>query len=95
MGIVNAGRLPVYDDIPADLLEDVVLARRADATERMLGFAETVRGVTGSRREDDQAWRDAPVAERLAFALVQPARQAERAPGSSATLVRATSRSAG
>ena len=56
MGIVNAGRLPVYDDIPADLLErveDVVLARRTDATERMLTFAETVRGENGTRREDD------------------------------------------
>ncbi len=73
MGIVNAGRLPVYDDIPADLLErveDVVLARRTDATERMLTFAETVRGENGTRREDDHAWREVPVAERLSFALV-------------------------
>ena len=73
MGIVNAGRLPVYDDIPADLLErveDVVLARRTDATERMLTFAETVRGENGIRREDDHAWREVPVAERLSFALV-------------------------
>jgi 5-methyltetrahydrofolate--homocysteine methyltransferase len=73
MGIVNAGRLPVYDDIPADLLEhveDVVLARRPDATERMLAFAETVRGEAGTRREDDLSWREAPVAERLAYALV-------------------------
>jgi 5-methyltetrahydrofolate--homocysteine methyltransferase len=73
MGIVNAGRLPVYDDIPAGLLEhveDVVLARRPDATERMLAFAETVRGTTRACHEDDLAWREAPVAERLAHALV-------------------------
>ena len=73
MGIVNAGRLPVYDDIPADLLEhveDVVLARRPDATERLLAFAESVRGTGGTRREDDLSWREAPVAERLSYALV-------------------------
>ncbi len=73
MGIVNAGRLPVYDDIPSDLLEhveDVVLARRPDATERLLAFAETVRGEAGTRREDDLSWREAPVEERLAYALV-------------------------
>jgi 5-methyltetrahydrofolate--homocysteine methyltransferase len=73
MGIVNAGRLPVYDDIPPELLEhveDVVLARRPDATERMLRFAESVRGEAGTQREDDLSWREAPVAERLSYALV-------------------------
>ena len=73
MGIVNAGRLPVYDDIPPDLLEhveDVVLARHTDATERLLAFAETVRGGPATCREDDSAWRETPVAERLTFALV-------------------------
>jgi 5-methyltetrahydrofolate--homocysteine methyltransferase len=73
MGIVNAGRLPVYDAIPADLLEhveDVVLARGPDATERLLAFAETVRGTSPARQQDDLAWRRAPVAERLAYALV-------------------------
>jgi len=73
MGIVNAGRLPVYDDIPADLLEaveDVVLARRPDATERLLSLAESVRG-TAIQREDDLSWRDAPVEKRIEYALVR------------------------
>ncbi len=72
MGIVNAGQLAVYEDIPPDLLqhvEDIVFDRRADATERMVTFAEQVRGE-GTTRERDLAWRDAPVAERLAHALV-------------------------
>ncbi len=72
MGIVNAGRLPVYDDIPTELLEaveDVVLARRPDATERLLRLAESVRG-TAMQREDDLSWRDAPVDKRLEHALV-------------------------
>ena len=72
MGIVNAGRLPVYDDIPADLLEaveDSVLARRPDATERLLTLAATVQG-TAMQREDDLSWRDAPVEKRLEHALV-------------------------
>ncbi len=72
MGIVNAGRLPLYDDIPAELLEaveDVVLARRPDATERLLGLAATVQG-TAMQREDDLTWRDAPVEKRLEHALV-------------------------
>jgi 5-methyltetrahydrofolate--homocysteine methyltransferase len=59
MGIVNAGRLPVYDDVPPEMLEhveDVVLARRTDATERLLRFAQTVSG-TAMRREDDLSWR--------------------------------------
>ena len=72
MGIVNAGRLPLYDDIPAELLEtveDVVLARRPDATERLLSLASTVQG-TAMQREDDLGWRDAPVEKRLEHALV-------------------------
>jgi 5-methyltetrahydrofolate--homocysteine methyltransferase len=72
MGIVNAGRLPVYDDIPGELLEtveDVVLARRPDAAERLLSLAATVQG-TATQREDDLGWRDAPVAKRLEHALV-------------------------
>jgi len=72
MAIVNAGRLPVYDDIPADLrehVEDVILARRPDATERLLAFAQTVQG-TAMRREDDLTWREASVAKRLEYALV-------------------------
>ena len=72
MGIVNAGQLAVYDDLPKDLLErveDVVLNRRADATERLLEIAERYRGG-GKKREQDNAWRDRPVEERLSHALV-------------------------
>jgi 5-methyltetrahydrofolate--homocysteine methyltransferase len=75
MGIVNAGALPVYDDIPADLkerAEDLVLARRADATERMLEIADEVRGgERGAGSTRDLSWREAPVAERLRHALVE------------------------
>ncbi|MER5321212.1 methionine synthase [Streptosporangium roseum] len=73
MGIVNAGQLAVYQDIPADLLElveDVIFDRRADATDRLVAFAETVSG-SGTRRTVDLSWRDAPVEQRLAYALVQ------------------------
>ncbi len=72
MGIVNAGQLVVYEDIPADLLEhveDIIFNRRPDATERMVTFAEQVKG-TATKRETDVAWRDAPVEARLAHALV-------------------------
>ncbi|HEY2549974.1 MAG TPA: methionine synthase [Streptosporangiaceae bacterium] len=72
MGIVNAGQLTVYQDIPADLLElveDVIFNRRPDATDRLVAFADTVRG-TATRREVDLSWRDAPVEKRLAHALV-------------------------
>lgn len=74
MGIVNAGQLAVYDQIPQDLreaCEDVVLNRRADATEHMLEIAETYRG-TGAKeaKERDLQWRDWPVAKRLEHALV-------------------------
>jgi len=72
MGIVNAGQLTVYEDIPADMLElveDVIFDRRPDATDRLVAFAETVKGST-SRRTVDLSWRDAPVAERLRHALV-------------------------
>ncbi|MGE4218133.1 MAG: methionine synthase [Alphaproteobacteria bacterium] len=72
MGIVNAGQLAVYADIPAELrerVEDVVLNRREDATERLLEMAETVRG-DGKKRERDLGWRNQPVAKRLEHALV-------------------------
>ncbi|HEX6873410.1 MAG TPA: methionine synthase [Micromonosporaceae bacterium] len=72
MGIVNAGQLAVYQDIPADLLElveDVIFDRHPDATDRLVTFASTVTG-SGTRREVDLAWRAAPVAERLSYALV-------------------------
>ncbi|HEV2635335.1 MAG TPA: methionine synthase [Actinocrinis sp.] len=72
MGIVNAGQLVVYRDIPADLLElveDVLFDRRPDATDRLVSFAETVKGA-GTKRELDLSWREAPVADRLSHALV-------------------------
>jgi 5-methyltetrahydrofolate--homocysteine methyltransferase len=73
MGIVNAGQMAVYAEIPESLLErveDVVLNRRADATDRLLEVADDVKG---KRREkvDDLTWREAPVGERLAHALVK------------------------
>jgi 5-methyltetrahydrofolate--homocysteine methyltransferase len=73
MGIVNAGQLAVYDEIPPDLLEhveDVILNRRPDATERLVTFAETVKGK-GKVRVADDAWRKLPVEERLRHALIQ------------------------
>ncbi|MEZ4928814.1 MAG: methionine synthase [Chitinophagales bacterium] len=73
MGIVNPTMLEVYDDIPKDLLErveDVLLNRREDATERLLEFAETVKGVKKDKKEDE-AWRKDPVAKRLEHALVK------------------------
>ena len=72
MGIVNAGQLVVYQDIPADLLElveDVIFDRRPDATDRLVTYADTVKG-SGTKREIDLSWRDAPVEKRLAHALV-------------------------
>ncbi|HUW50748.1 MAG TPA: methionine synthase [Sulfuricella sp.] len=73
MGIVNAGQLGVYEEIPKDLLErveDVLLNRRPDATERLVEFAESFKGAAKSQVED-LAWRDAPVRERLAHAMVK------------------------
>ena len=72
MGIVNAGQLAVYQDIPADLLElveDVLFDRRGDATDRLVTFAETVHGP-GTGRAVDLSWREAPVEQRLTHALV-------------------------
>ncbi|MEX2540947.1 MAG: methionine synthase [Trueperaceae bacterium] len=73
MGIVNPSMLEVYEEIPADLLEmveDVLFDRRADATERLIVFAESASGDV-KRRERDEAWRDEPVSERLRHALVR------------------------
>ncbi len=74
MGIVNAGQLAVYDSIEPELreaCEDVVLNRRADATERLLDLAERFKGAGGREaRERDLAWRDWPVEKRLEHALV-------------------------
>ncbi len=72
MGIVNAGQLIVYEDIPKDLLEhveDIIFNRRPDATERMVTFAEQVKG-TGTKRETDLKWREGSVEARLSHALV-------------------------
>ncbi|MEX1128757.1 MAG: methionine synthase [Vicinamibacterales bacterium] len=72
MGIVNAGQLIVYEDIPKDLLEhveDIIFNRRPDATERMVQFADTVKG-SGQKKELDLAWRQDTVEKRLSFALV-------------------------
>ena len=93
MGIVNAGQLMVYEDIPPDLLErveDVIFDRRPDATDRMIEFAATVKGEA-TKRVEDLSWRDASVNERLSHALVhgivdyidedtEEARQAEARP---------------
>ena len=73
MGIVNAGQLAVYEEIPRELLEhveDVLLNRRPDATERLLKFAEGLE-QGGGKRMEDAVWREAPVGERLKHALVQ------------------------
>jgi 5-methyltetrahydrofolate--homocysteine methyltransferase len=74
MGIVNAGQLAIYEDIPADLrerVEDVILARREDATERLLEIAERFKGGGSVKRGDDLEWRKLPVEERLQHALVK------------------------
>jgi 5-methyltetrahydrofolate--homocysteine methyltransferase len=73
MGIVNAGSLTLYDDVEPELrerVEDVLLNRRADATERLLEFAETVKGEKKKDAARDLSWRQKPVNERLAHALV-------------------------
>jgi len=75
MGIVNAGCLQVYDEIPADLLEcceDVVLNRRPDATERLIELAEKVKNQeTGVKEEKVDEWRSGTVQERLAHSLIK------------------------
>lgn len=73
MGIVNAGMIEVYDEIPKDLLErveDVLLNRRSDATERLLEFAEQVKGGGKVKVRDDR-WREEPLEKRLEHALVK------------------------
>jgi 5-methyltetrahydrofolate--homocysteine methyltransferase len=73
MGIVNAGQLAVYEEIPKDLLglvEDVLLNRRPDATDRLLAFAETVK-QKGKTVAVDEAWRQGTVEDRLAHALIK------------------------
>ena len=73
MGIVNPGMLQIYDEIPRDLLEhveDLVLNRRPDATERLLEFAQTLKGGEGKAVHKDE-WRELPLVKRLEHALVK------------------------
>lgn len=74
MGIVNPEMLTIYDDIPKDLLEhveDVILDRRDDATERLLDFAESVKGDVKSNEKAVQEWRSGSIQERLTHSLVK------------------------
>lgn len=77
MGIVNAGNLPVYSDIEAELLqlsEDLLFDRNPQATEKMLAFAQLQKGKfqKGKKQDDTQMeWRSKPVEERLQYALVK------------------------
>jgi 5-methyltetrahydrofolate--homocysteine methyltransferase len=74
MGIVNPSQLQVYDDIDKTLLElveDVLLNRRDDATERLVEHAESLKGITKEKTEKDEAWRKGTVEERLSHALVK------------------------
>jgi len=75
MGIVNAGQLAIYDEIPPELrdaVEDVILNRRADGTERLLAIAENYRAGGGTaEKKEDLAWREWPVKKRLEHALVK------------------------
>ncbi|MDR1672008.1 MAG: methionine synthase [Bacteroidales bacterium] len=74
MGIVNAGALPVYDDVPEDLraaLEDLILNRRADATERLLEMAEHLKSAERTPERNTHQWRSLPLEERIRHALVK------------------------
>ena len=74
MGIVNAGMLEVYDEIPPHLLkavEDVLLNKDPDATERLLDIAEEFRGKGGKKKEEDLTWREGTVEKRLEHALLK------------------------
>jgi 5-methyltetrahydrofolate--homocysteine methyltransferase len=74
MGIVNAGQLAIYEEIEPGLrerVEDVILNRRADSTDRLLEIAEQFRGEAGQKPKEDNAWREWPVTKRLQHALVK------------------------
>jgi 5-methyltetrahydrofolate--homocysteine methyltransferase len=75
MGIVNAGMLEVYEEIPKELLElveDVLLNRRPDATERLVAYGESVKQkAAGTTEKTDEEWRKLPVEERLSHALIK------------------------
>jgi 5-methyltetrahydrofolate--homocysteine methyltransferase len=73
MGIVNPGQITVYDDIPEELrerVEDVLLNRRSDGTERLVEIADRYRGKGEAQKKEDPKWREAPVSDRLRHALV-------------------------
>lgn len=74
MAIVNAGQLEVYDEIPAELrdaVEDVILNRRSDATERLLDIAPNYQGDGKAAAKEDLSWREQNVNKRLEHALVK------------------------
>jgi 5-methyltetrahydrofolate--homocysteine methyltransferase len=74
MGIVNAGQLAIYEDIPTelrDIIEDVILNRSPDATDRLLESAEKFAGSGSITQAQDLGWREMPIAERLSYALVK------------------------
>ena len=73
MGIVNAGMLSIYEEIPPELLcrvEDVILNRRPDATERLTEYADQFKGERGKEKKQDLSWREAPYSKRIRHALV-------------------------
>jgi len=74
MGIVNAGQLAVYEEIPKDLrdaVEDVILNRTSEGTENLLELAEKYKAQGGRKNEEDLAWREKPIEERLRYSLVK------------------------
>jgi 5-methyltetrahydrofolate--homocysteine methyltransferase len=74
MGIVNAGQLAIYEEIPRellDLVEDVLLNRRPDATERLLVYADRVKGQGPASAKEEEAWRSGSIEERLSHSLVK------------------------
>ncbi|MCX4190691.1 methionine synthase [Methylophaga sp. OBS3] len=74
MGIVNAGQLAIYDDLPTELrehVEDVILNRRDDATDRLLAIADKYKGDGSVEKKEDLEWRSLPVVKRLEHALVK------------------------
>ncbi|MBV9493169.1 MAG: methionine synthase, partial [Acidobacteria bacterium] len=74
LGIVNAGQLAIYEEVPKDLLElveDVLLDRRPDATERLIAFADSVKGTGATTAKEAEAWRHGTLEERLSHALVK------------------------
>ncbi|MBX3417074.1 MAG: methionine synthase [Pirellulaceae bacterium] len=74
MGIVNAGQLAIYEEIPAELLElveDVLFDRRPDATDRLINYAEQIKGSGGKKKTEDLAWRETTVQKRIEYALIK------------------------